>query len=173
MNESFLPAINWVDIVVLIFLARGGYIGLERGFSIELFKSAATVGACVVSTIYYNRLGEWFDAHSFLSLQIAQFLAFFTLFFTLLLIFKIVRELLFKVMQLGFALALEKWGGLIFGLTRSLIFASLFLFSLTLLPVDYLKKSVEGSYCGRQLLKVSPKVSEFVLMFKPKIEEHQ
>jgi len=38
MNLNFLPQTNWVDIIVVIFLIRGGYIGLSKGFSVELFK---------------------------------------------------------------------------------------------------------------------------------------
>lgn len=145
---------------------------MERGLSIEVFKTVAAVAACVVSIIYYSELGEFLSAHSFLSLQVAQFLAFSIIFFSLLFIFKVVRVLLFKVLRLELLPSWEKWGGLTLGLARSAVFASLFLFGLTLLPVNYLKESVqERSFSGPHLIKVAPKVADFIGMFKPKKEE--
>ncbi|MBN3038996.1 MAG: CvpA family protein [Candidatus Omnitrophica bacterium] len=170
--DKFLPHTNWVDIIVLVFLIRGGYIGLERGFSIELFKTIAAVAACVISTIFYNNLGQWLTSHSFLSLQVANFLAFLFLFFLLLFVFKIVRIIIFRVMHLELVYGWEKWGGFTLGLLRSAVFASLFIFTLTLLPIQYLKESVEEkSLTGPSIKRIAPRVTDFILRFKPKNEE--
>ena len=173
MNLNFLPETNWVDIIVVIFLIRGGYIGLNQGFSVELFKVLAAVGVSVISLLYYNKLGQWLSSHSFLSPQVAEFLSFLVLFFALLLIFRAVRVLLFRILHLELFYGLEKWGGFSLGLVRSVVFASLFLFALTLLPVTYFKTSVEEkSFSGPHLKNVAPKILDFIVMFKPKVEEN-
>ena len=174
MNLNFLPETNWVDIIVIIFLIRGGYIGLTQGLSVELFKTLGAVGACVVTLLYYNRLGQYLSSHSFLSLQIAGFLAFLVLIFSLLFIFRTIRVLVCKVLNLQLFYGLEKWGGLGLGLARSIIFASLFLFVLALIPVQYIKESVEvKSLSGPYLKQVAPKVLDFIVMFRPKPEDEQ
>ncbi|MCQ9208099.1 MAG: CvpA family protein [Omnitrophica bacterium] len=171
MNLSFLPVGNWVDVIVIIFLIRGGYIGLQRGFSIELFKVLGAVATCVLSLLYYGHLGKWLATSSFLSLQVANFLSFLILFFLLLLVFRTVRVLLFKVLHLELLGEIEKWGGLILGLGRSLVFASLFLFALTLLPFEYIKESVEQeSFSGAELKEMGPRMLEFIVRFKPETE---
>ena len=80
---------------------------------------------------------------------------------------------MFRILHLGLFGALEKWGGFTLGLTRSLIFVSLFLFVLTLLPVEYFKKSVEErSFSGAYLKEIAPGVLDFVIQFKPKAKEN-
>ena len=169
MNLDFLPETNWVDIIVVIFLIRGGYIGYNLGFSVELFKLLGAVVATVLSLIYYADIGNWLTSHSFLSLQVANFISFLALFFSLLLVFKLVRTLLFRILHLELFGGLESWGGFTLGLARSVIFASLFLFALTLLPMQYIKESVEEkSFSGPYLKEIAPRVLSFVLKFRPK-----
>ena len=169
MNSSFLPETNWVDIIVVIFLVRGGYIGLSRGFSAELFQILGAVASAVLSLLYYETLGQWLTSHSFLSLQIANFLSFLFLLLTLLFVFRTVRILLFKILHLELFFGWEKWGGLILGVARSVVFASLFLFVLLLLPVQYIKESIEErSLSGPYIKEIAPKAVDFIVQFKPK-----
>ena len=128
MDFSFLPKTNWVDIIVIIFLIRGGYIGLNRGFSVELFKTLGAIVATVLSLLYYDKAGEWLASHSFLSFQIANTISFLVLVFSLLIVFRIVRILLFRILHLELFYGLERGGGFTLGLARSIVFASLFLF---------------------------------------------
>ena len=172
MDLNFLPQTNWVDIIVVIFLIRGGYIGLDQGFSVELFKTLGAIGATVITLLYYNGLGEWLASHSFLSPQIANFLSFLVLVFMLLFVFRVIRLLMFKISHFQLFYGLEKWGGFTLGLARSIVFASLFLFVLTLLPGQYIKESVEEkSFSGPYLKGVAPKVLNFIVMFEPKPED--
>ena len=168
MGSSFLFEANWVDVIVLIFLVRGAYIGLNQGFSVELFKTLGAIATAVLTLLCYGRVGEWLSSHSVLSLQIANFFSFSVLIFVLLFVFTIVRTLLFKVLHLQLFYGLERSGGFILGLIRSTVFVSLFLFVLTLLPFQYLKESVEvKSFFGPGLKEIAPKVVEFIIGFKP------
>jgi membrane protein required for colicin V production len=172
MDVSFLPETNWVDVLVVIFLIRGGYIGLDRGFSVELFKVLAAITTCVLTLCYYTNLGEWLTSHSFLSLPVANVVSFLGIFCALLITFRAVRLFLFKILRLELFYGLERWGGFILGLSRSIVFASLFLFVLALLPAPYIKESVElNSFSGPYLQKIPSRVLDFVMQFKPKVEE--
>lgn len=172
MDLSFLPEINWVDIIVVTFLIRGCYIGLNQGFSVELFKTLGAIAATVLAFLYYANLGEWLKLHSFLSIQVASIISFSVLVFSLLIAFKAVRILLFSILHIELFGSLERWGGFTLGLVRGLVFASLFLFALTLLPGTYFKQSVEErSFSGPYLKEIAPKVVDFIVMFKPKPKE--
>ena len=170
---TFLPQTNWVDIIVVIFLIRGGYIGLHQGFSVELFKTLGAVVATVVAFLCYAQIGEWVASRSILTPQVLSPVVFLVLLFSLLMIFKMLRIFLFRVLHLGLYGRLEQWGGLTLGLARSAIFASLFLFVLSLIPVQYFQQSVqERSFSGAYLIKVAPKVLDFVVQFEPKPKEN-
>lgn len=160
-----------MDLLVVIFLVRGVYIGLDRGFSVELFKILAAITTCVVTLFYYSTLGEWLTSHSFLSLPVANVISFLGIFCSLLILFRIVRLFLFKILRLELFYGLERWGGFILGLSRSVVFASLFLFVLTLFPAQYIKESVElNSLSGPYLTKMPSKVLDFAMQFKPEPE---
>lgn len=166
-----MPETNWVDIIVVIFLIRGSYIGLSRGFSVELFKFLGAIATAVLSLLYYDNLAAWLASRSFLSLQVANFISCLILIFSLLIIFRLVRILLFRVLHLELFGNLEKWGGIALGLARSIIFVSLFIYALTFLPSTYLKQSIEErSLSGPYVKEIAPKTVEFILMFEPKEE---
>jgi len=168
MEFSFLPEINWVDIIVLIFLIRGSYIGFVSGFSVEIFKILGAFLATILALSCYKGIGIWLAAHSFLSLPVANFLSFLCLFCLLLFLVRAFRVVVFKILHLQLIAGFESWGGLIFGIMRSLILASLFLFMLTLLPVDYIRNSVEkNSLTGLHLKQLAPQIMSFVVRFKP------
>lgn len=79
---------------------------------------------------------------------------------------------MFRILHLELFFGLEKWGGLVLGLGRSIVLLSLFLFVLTLFPFEYIKESVEvKSLSGPYLKEAAPKVFEFIVRFKPKSEE--
>jgi len=172
MDLSLLPEANWVDIIVLIFLVRGAYIGLSRGLSVELFKLVGAILTVVLSLLWYDILGGWLAAHSFLPLQVANFISFIILLTILLILSKSLRVFLFTVLHLELFCGLEKWGGFVMGLVRSTVFASLFLFVLNLLPVGYFQESMnEKSLFTPYLQPVAPKILEFITMFRPKAPE--
>ncbi len=155
--------------MVAAFLIRGGYIGLSRGFSVELFKIIGAIASVILSLLYYKIAGEWVARNSFLSLPTANFLAISVIIFALLFIFRILRILLFKVLHLELlCVFLERSGGVILGVARSLIWASLLLFVLTLPPITYLRESVEArSLVGPYVKQISAKIVELVVNYNP------
>ncbi len=169
MNLSYLPRINWIDIIVVISLFRGGYIGLVRGFSVELFKLIGMVATAILTVLYYESLSLFLASHSFLPLEAANVVSVVFLFASLLLIFKLVRVLLFRVLHLELFGSLEKWGGCVLGFLRGFVFASLLLFVITLLPIEYAQKSIdEKSFLGPRIKQIVPQVTEFAMKFRPK-----
>lgn len=154
---------------MLAFLIRGGYIGLSRGFSVEFFKIIGAIASVVLALLFYKIAGEWVAGHSFLSLPTANFLSIICIVCVLLFVFRLLRIFLFKVLHLELlSVFLERTGGLILGIARSIIWASLFLFVLTLPPITYLRESVEcNSLVGSCVKQVAVRLLELVTSYNP------
>lgn len=172
MDLSLLPEANWLDIIVLIFLVRGAYIGLSRGLSAELSKLLGVILTVVFSLAFYDILGGWLASSSFLSLQVANFISFLVLVLIFAMLSRIVRVFLFNILHLELFGGLEKWGGFILGIGRSLILGSLFLYAITLVPISYFRESVqEKSLFAPYLTGLAPKIVNVIFMFKPQMPE--
>ena len=163
-----MPNTNWVDIVVVIFLFRGGYIGLYQGFAAEIFKILGAIVACVASLSSYQIPGEWLNANSFLSAHTANIISFIFILFSILFLFRLIRIFLFRVLHIEIFGRLENWAGLILGLGRGLVLASLFIFALSLLPCEYLTQTIEASFSGARIKNVAPLIKDFIVKFQPR-----
>jgi hypothetical protein len=67
----------------------------------------------------------------------------------------LLRNLLCHFVKMEAIPALSKWGGLLLGLGRGVIAASLVVFLLFISTIDYLNASAKGSYLGRRVFNVS------------------
>ena len=70
--------------------------------------------------------------------------------------FSILRRIFFKLVKMEAVSALNKWGGLVLGITRGFLFASLVIFIFIISGIGYLKKSVAASYSGKAIFKIAP-----------------
>ncbi|MDD5552981.1 MAG: CvpA family protein [Candidatus Omnitrophica bacterium] len=147
-----------MDIFFLIIFIRVAYVALKNGFPAELFKLLGTLFAIYLSLHYYVDLSDYLTGQvkiNFLPEYLALFsfaaLALFGYFS-----FAFLGRLLSRFMQMEAAPKLNKWGGLILGLARSFLLASLIIFSFVVIPLGYFKHSVRDSYYGKRLLAIAP-----------------
>jgi membrane protein required for colicin V production len=161
MLLSVLKQFNWLDIFVVIIILRIGYIANKNGFSGELFKFLGTVLAIYLSLHYYiifsdyigSRIGvnniplEYLTSGLFIILAILGYI-----------IFAILRKVFYRFIKMEAVPNLDRWGGLLLGLARGILVASLIMFILVTSPIGYLKDSVVGSYSGKYLFKIAPRV---------------
>jgi membrane protein required for colicin V production len=161
MLLSALKQFNWLDIFVVIIILRIGYIANKNGFSGELFKFLGTVLAIYLSLHYYiifsdyigSRIGvnniplEYLTSGLFIILAILGYI-----------IFAILRKVFYRFIKMEAVPNLDRWGGLLLGLARGILVASLIMFILVTSPIGYLKDSVVGSYSGKYLFKIAPRV---------------
>lgn len=163
--------INWVDLFVLILLVRGTYVGLRRGFLNEIFKIFGIIVALFVSIRYYPKAAQFLSTQVFfskLSPSLNEGISFACLMLAVMLIFILGRVIVRFAIHLEVAPLLEKIGGVVCGFIRGSIIAGLILFGLNLLPVDYLKRSInENSLSGPRLIKVGPAIYHTIIKFSP------
>lgn len=169
--EGILKQINWVDIFVLILLVRGTYIGLRHGFITEIFKIFGIIVALFVSLHYYGNLSRFLATQALfskLSPSLQQGISFVALILLSLAIFELGHFVIRSLMRVEGSGVLEKTGGGVCGFIRGAVIAGLILFALNLLPVTYLKTSINrNSWSGPQLVKIGPAIYHMLVRFSP------
>jgi uncharacterized membrane protein required for colicin V production len=156
---DFLKQFNWIDIFILILFLRIAYISLKTGLPAEFFKILGTLSAVYLSLHYYTSFANFF-AQRLVSknkpLPILEFFFFIALAFIGYGLFILLRLLLCRCVSAEVIPNLSKWGGLIVGLTRGFLLASLVLFIFFKSQVTYFKKSINDSFSGNYIVNVAP-----------------
>jgi uncharacterized membrane protein required for colicin V production len=159
MLLNIVSKLNWVDLFIIILLSRIGYIALKTGLSVEIFKLFGTLSAIYVSLHYYTSVSDYIRGiinKKDVPLEFLDFLSFLVLAISSYLVFVALRSIFYRFIKMEAAPRLNKWGGLVLGLARGLLFAGLVVFALVISSITYLKNSVAGSYSGSRLFKVAP-----------------
>jgi len=158
MFIQILKQINWVDILVVIILIRIGYVSRKTGFVKEFFKLLGTIFALYLGLHYYTKLSDFVGKKINIPAMPLEFFDF--IFFVILvligyLIWVLLRESFTHFIKMEAVPTLSKWGGLILGLSRSILLSSLVIFMLAISSVNYFKESTINSYSGKKLFKVA------------------
>lgn len=161
MLLDILQEINWVDIFIVIILLRVVYVAMKNGLPVEIFKFLGTIVAIYLSMHYFYFLGDFLslstEGHG-ISLGVLDFIGFLVLVVVGYLIFVILRMFLCQLVKMETVTTLNKVGGLILGIVRGGILASLIVFILFISTVGYLRNSVSKSYLGIRLFPVAPAI---------------
>ena len=125
----------------------------------ELFKLLGTLAAIYASLHYYIILTDLLKERltQNIPLELVIFISFIILAVAAYLAVAFLRQIILKFIKLEPTPKLNKWGGLIFGLTRGFLLLSLILFGLVLAPLPYFKNSVQDSYSGKPLFEIAPR----------------
>lgn len=164
MAESpFLSRINWVDVLAIILFIRMGYVGFQIGLSSELIKLAGVGCGFFVSFGYYQGLGDALAEKTFLSMEWAAALVMVSLVSAI--YFGLTRLLRLgeKFVQLTFQSTLNQLGGLLVGIFRAGLVASVILVALRQLPSPALASSIEEhSLTGHAISRIAPTIYDVV-----------
>lgn len=141
--QQFLSKINWIDVVVLIVLIRTAYVGWRRGLASEVLGLAGTFIVFFLSLTYYDELAGILADRTPIPYSVAKFICLLFLLIILIIVIRIVCRYLEKVGKLVIMPVLDRYGGLAFGICRGLIIGSLFVLVLKVLPISYIRESIE------------------------------
>lgn len=169
---DILSRINWVDILVIIILFRVSYIAFQEGLSHEIFPLIGATGTVVLALYYYENLSNFISGNVMkLPIEVTDFLSFIALIILFGILFKLLRVVLDKVIKVSWHPLIEKLGGVVAGIFRACIVASIILMILSLMPLSYLQRSIrEKSLTGMYFLKIGPFVYEKAAKILPKIK---
>lgn len=152
---DILSHINWVDVLIVIICIRISYVSFRDGLSHEIFPLIGAIVTLVLTMHYYKCLSLVLSGSmAHLPVEISNFISFTVLALGLGFIFKIIRSVLDKIIKVTWHPVLDRFGGLIFGLVRSVIVVGIVLAIIVLMPVPYLQRSVKDkSLIGGHFLK--------------------
>jgi len=159
---DILTHTNWVDVLVLIIVLRTSYVAFQEGLSHEIFPLIGNLVIVVASLHYYAKLGSFFSENLVkMPPSIADFLSFLILVIGIGLLFRVIKVLLDMIIKVEWHPLLERLGGMVFGVARAFIAASLVLMILALVPLPYLQRSIrDRSLTGPYVLGVGPYIYE-------------
>lgn len=152
---------NWIDIFVVIILLRSTYIGIKKGFAVELLKICALVANIFISFHYYVRFAEALRARISIPEDFLEFISFVFLLGILSFVFKFIRFGFFYFLKVETSNFLNKTVGFILGFLRGIMWASIFLFVFFLSGQSYLKGSIIESFSGLRIAKISSGIYRF------------
>jgi len=165
---------NWVDLLIIILLARTSYIGYIQGLTYEIITLLGIVGAVLLTFHNYVYMGEFFHENINLPVDFSNFLSFLILAAGSFFLFRYIRNFFHKFMKFEILYALERYGGLVFGFMRGSVITSLVLIGLVLIPNEYVRTSVKGdSLAGLMFLKIVPVSYEYTIGQFPEYKETQ
>jgi len=161
MIISTLKQFNWVDIFVVVILIRVCWAAVKGGFLAEFFKILGTIAAIYLALHYYTGLSDSIGERipfKNVPLDFLDFVFFIVLAITGYLLFVVLRQAILKFINMEPIAQLNKWGGLILGITRAFLLSSLLIFMLLISSISYLKNSVINSFSGEYFSKIAPGV---------------
>jgi uncharacterized membrane protein required for colicin V production len=161
MIFNVIKQFNWVDIFVIILIARICFISYHNGLPVTLFKLLGTICALYLGLHYYTWLSDQIMRFAFAKvfpLTFMDFICFLILMAAGYAIFVILRIMVYRFLKMEAVPLLNKWGGLALGVVRAILVAGLFIYTLRISTAGYLMKSTVKSCSGKYLLHVAPAV---------------
>lgn len=159
MLLNILKQLNWVDIIIAFLLLRILYISTVNGFVIELFKLIGIISSIYISFHYFVICSDFVmrrvSTEQHFPLEFMDFLIFVFLVIIVYLVFVLFRKVVCHFVKMEAVPLLSKWGGLILGMGRGILTASLVVFILSISTIPYLNTSAKEAYSGRRLFNIA------------------
>ncbi|MCX5686158.1 MAG: CvpA family protein [Candidatus Omnitrophica bacterium] len=152
--------LNWVDILVVIIMMRTIYVAFQDGLSHEIFPLLGAFSSLILSLAYYKKIAFIMSQNiGGVAVAILEALSFVTLFVAVIFVFKLLRLVFDKIINVTWHPFIEKFGGLLAGAIKASMITSAILIMLALLPLPYLKWSIgDRSFIGMYFLKIGPSI---------------
>ncbi len=168
---DILTRVNWVDFLIVIIVLRTVYVSFKSGFTHQLFPLVGSILMVIACLAYYGPFGHYLENGLSVSPpDLAYFLAFVILVVGTGLALKFLRHGFDLIVKIDLGSFIERTGGAICGLLRSLVAANLVLMVLCMAPVPYLQVSVrDRSLAGNYVLAVGPVIYEKAARLIPAI----
>lgn len=169
---DIISRMNWVDVISVTIMIRISYVAFKDGLSHEIFPLVGSVGTVLITLYYYEDLAALLSQNLVgVSAAILEFLSFIMLIIIVGFIFKFLRVILNKVINVTWHPFIERFGGLIAGIVRGAVVVSTILIMLALMPLSYFQYSIrDRSLTGMYFLKVVPVIYGRTCEFLPRPE---
>ena len=166
---EIIAKINWVDILVVILILRTTYVSLQDGLSHEILPLVGSVCMLIFSIHYYTKIASYLYYLGFtLPMVLLELISFILIIVCIGVLFRFIKAIIDKIIKVSWHPLIEKFGGLLAGIMRGAVLASIVLVIIVLIPLPYLQWSVKDrSLTGVYFLRIGPVVYEKTLGFLP------
>lgn len=169
-----------IDLILLGILIAGIFIGLKRGFILQVFHLLGFIAAFLVAAIYYDdvasRMDLWIPYPELpegatwavfldtLPLEAAFYnaIAFTALFFVTKIILQIIASMLDFVADLPFLSSVNGLLGAILGFVETYLLLFIILYIVALAPIEVIQGTLENSSIAAFIIENTPIVSNHV-----------
>lgn len=159
---SLVNQLRWADIIVIIIIARCIYIGIKRGFAVEIFKLGGVLLSIFACLNYYSLIGSYISRPDLIPPDLGNFLGFILLFSIFMFFSRLIREMFLLLIKLQPIAILDKWGGAFLGGIRSIFLSGMILLMFIVSPVAFLEKGAKISFFGIHTFGTVAKTYSFI-----------
>ena len=167
-----------LDLILVILLFMGFFVGLRRGFILQLIHLTGFIIAYIVAKMYYNQLAPkltlWIPYPNFGNNSSLKFftdspqteeafyraIAFVIIFFAAKIVLQIIASMLDFIARLPILRLLNVWAGGILGFFEVYLLLFLLLFIAALVPVAALQGLMNQSVLANLIVNHTPILSE-------------
>ncbi|MFE8696951.1 CvpA family protein [Cytobacillus sp. FJAT-53684] len=167
-----------LDLAILIILVFGFFIGLKRGFILQLIHLTGFIIAFIIANMYYEKLAPkltlWVPYLSFGDRSAFQMLfdqanleeayyraiAYVVIFIAVKIILQIIGSMLDFVTNLPVLKQLNVWAGGILGFLEVYLIMFILLYIAALVPVEAIQTALNDSFMGKGIIKHTPILSQ-------------
>lgn len=149
---------NLVDVLVLVIIVRGFYIGQKTGFMAELLRLIGIICATFIILHHYILFGNFLKDYLFIPERVHELVSFGVLTVVVILVLYLVREGWLIVFKVEAKSGANKWGGAILSLPTSFLVCGLLLLGMNLFNNGYINQHMKSSFARMILNKTSVSV---------------
>lgn len=167
-----------LDLAILFILVLGFFVGLKRGFILQLIHLTGFIISFIIAYMYYQKLAPkltlWIPYPNFgndstiqmifdhANLEDAYYraIAFVVIFFAVKIVLQIIGSMLDFVANLPILKQLNIWAGGILGFIEIYLIIFILLYIAALVPIDSLQSLMNDSFMAKGIINNTPILSE-------------
>ncbi|MEH7112108.1 CvpA family protein [Neobacillus niacini] len=167
-----------LDLAIIILLIFGFFIGLRRGFILQLVHLTGFIIAYIVANLYYDdlapRLTLWIPYPNLGTTSPLKLLsesgnmedafyraiAFIIIFFAVKIVLQIIGSMLDFIAHLPIIRQLNVWAGGILGFAEVYLIIFILLYIAALVPMEFMQKPLDDSILANLIVNHTPFLSE-------------
>ncbi|WP_042459544.1 CvpA family protein [Neobacillus dielmonensis] len=167
-----------LDLAIIVFLIAGIFIGLKRGFILQLVHLVGFIIAYVVAFLYYDELAPklilWIPYPNFgegtalkilsdsanMETAFYRAVAFVIIFFVAKVVLQIIGSMFDFIAHLPILKQLNRWAGAILGFAEVYLITFILLYIAALIPIEFIQAQLDGSMVSKAMINYTPVLSE-------------
>ncbi|MED4203126.1 CvpA family protein [Neobacillus mesonae] len=169
-----------LDLAIIIFLVIGFFVGLKRGFILQLVHLTSFIIAYVVAYLYYGELAPkltlWIPYPTFgddptlkiltgssdMETAFYRAIAFVIIFIAVKIVLQIIGSMLDFIAHLPVLKQLNIWAGGILGFLEVYLIIFIVLYIAALIPIEHFQTLLDQSSLAKTIVNYTPILSEQV-----------